>query len=47
MVEPSEAPKEMDEEEMAEHCLMLSQQLFQEGRLDAEQRDLLKCKWIH
>ena len=44
MVETSEAPKEMDEEAMAEHCLMLSQSLFQEGRVDAEQRELLKCK---
>ena len=34
MVENS--PAQMDEEELAEHCLMLSQSLFQEGRIDSE-----------
>ena len=45
MVESSDPDKgEIDEEAMAEHCLMLSQSLFAEGKLDAEQRELLKRK---
>ena len=41
MVEQN-SPTPMDEEQLAEHCLMLSQQLFQEGQIDTEQREMLK-----